>query len=111
MNKNMETLKKSNNHVCGHCKRTLPLEDFYFNKKTNLPGNYCKECRKSASRNYRKVEKQTLVTKGETAYPVITLIKDPNVRKELILHALETVAASIQRKRQKLLAVEAEQDI
>ncbi|MEY8708480.1 hypothetical protein AALK94_14335 [Bacteroides faecichinchillae] len=107
----MKISKKSTNHVCGCCKRTLPLEAFYLDKKTNLPRNYCKECRKSASRNHRKVEKQTFVNKRETVYPVITLIKDPNVRKELIRHALETVAASIQRKRQKLLAVEAEQDI
>lgn len=107
----METSKKTTNHICGRCKRMLPIEAFYLDKKTNRPGNYCKECRKSVSRNHRKVEKQTFVNKRKTTYPVITLIKDPTVRKELIRHALETVSASIERKRQKLLAVEAEQDI
>ena len=32
--------------VCGCCKRSLPASAFYINKKTGLPGNYCKECRK-----------------------------------------------------------------
>ena len=40
--------------VCGCCKRSLPASAFYINKKTGLPGNYCKECRKTVSRNYRK---------------------------------------------------------
>ena len=28
--------------VCGCCKRSLPASAFYINKKTGLPGNYCK---------------------------------------------------------------------
>ena len=35
--------------VCGCCKRSLPASAFYINKKTGLPGNYCKECRKTVS--------------------------------------------------------------
>ncbi|MDD3036500.1 hypothetical protein [Bacteroides sp.] len=107
----METSKKLTLHVCGRCKRMLPIEAFYLDKKTNRPQNYCKECRKSVNRNHRNVEKQNIVNKEKTAYPVITLIKDPAVRKELIRHALDTVSESIERKRKKLMAIEAEQDI
>ena len=74
----------------------------YINKKTGLPGNYCKECRKTVSRNHRKNEKRSLACDRESSYPVITSTEDPTLRRELILHALETVAASIERKRRKV---------
>ena len=48
----METLQKQTLYVCGCCKHTLPSEAFYVDKKTGLSNNYCKECRKSASRKY-----------------------------------------------------------
>ena len=98
----METLQKQTLYVCGCCKHTLPSEAFYVDKKTGLPNNYCKECRKSASRKYRKTEKRTL------ARDVITSTKDPDLRQKLILSALQTVRASIKRKKQKLCEVEAE---
>ena len=88
--------------VCGCCKRSLPASAFYINKKTGLPGNYCKECRKTVSRNHRKNEKRSLAYDRESSYPVITSTEDPMLRRELILHALETVAASIERKRRKV---------
>ena len=88
--------------VCGCCKRSLPASAFYINKKTGLPGNYCKECRKTVSRNHRKNEKRSLACDRESSYPVITSTEDPTLRRELILHALETVAASIERKRRKV---------
>lgn len=88
--------------VCGCCKRSLPASAFYINKKTDLPGNYCKECRKTVSRNHRKNEKRSLACARESNYPVITSTEDPTLRRELILHALETVAASIERKRRKV---------
>lgn len=88
--------------VCGCCKRSLPASAFYINKKTGLPGNYCKECRKTVSRNHRKNEKRSLAYDRESNYPVITSTEDPMLRRELILHALETVAASIERKRRKV---------
>ena len=78
--------------VCGCCKRSLPASAFYINKKTGLPGNYCKECRKTVSRNHRKNEKRSLACDRESSYPVITSTEDPTLRRELILHALETVA-------------------
>ncbi len=107
----METFKNLSLHVCGCCKRTLPIEAFYLDKKTGCPGNYCKECRKSASRKHRNVEKHSSVNKDKTIYPVITRIKDPTVRKELIRRALETVYASIERKRRKLQEIEDNLDI
>ena len=98
----METLQKQTLYVCGCCKHTLPSEAFYVDKKTGLPNNYCKECRKSASRKYRKTEKRTLARDDREPYPVITSTKDPDLRQKLILSALQTVRASIKRKKQKL---------
>ena len=43
----------------------------------------------------------------QTLY-VITSTKDPDLRQKLILSALQTVRASIKRKKQKLCEVEAE---
>ena len=51
--------------VCGCCKRSLPASAFYINKKTGLPGNYCKECRKTVSRNHRKNEKLPCMRQGK----------------------------------------------
>ena len=81
--------------VCGCCKRSLPASAFYINKKTGLPGNYCKECRKTVSRNHRKNEKRSLACDRESSYPVITSTED---------HGLSafSVAASIERKRRKV---------
>lgn len=104
----MDTLQKQTLYVCGCCKHTLPSEAFYVDKKTGLPNNYCKECRKSASRKYRKTEKRTLARDDREPYPVITSTKDPDLRQKLILSALQTVRASIKRKKQKLCEVEAE---
>lgn len=98
----MKTSKEQTLCVCGCCKRSLPANAFYINRKTGLPGNYCKECRKSASRNGRKTEKLSLARNKEASYPVITCTEDPVLRHELILHALETVAASMERKRWKV---------
>lgn len=98
----MKTSKEHTLYVCGCCKRSLPANAFYINRKTGLPGNYCKECRKTASRNGRKTEKLSLAGNKEVSYPVITNTEDPVLRRELILHALETVAASMERKRRKV---------
>ena len=104
----MKTLEEQTLHVCGCCKRPLPTDAFYISRATGLPGNYCKECRKSASRKYRKTEKRTLARDDREPYPVITSTKDPDLRQKLILSALQTVRASIKRKKQKLCEVEAE---
>ncbi len=104
----MKTFKKQTLCVCGCCKRSLPVTAFYINKKTGLPGNYCKECRKSVSRNYRENEKHSLTCDRERNYPVITCTEDPVLRRKLILHALATVAASIERKKRKVSESELE---
>ena len=75
----METLQKQTLYVCGCC-----------------------------SRKYRKTEKRTLARDDREPYPVITSTKDPDLRQKLILSALQTVRASIKRKKQKLCEVEAE---
>ena len=89
----MDTLQKQTLYVCGCCKHTLPSEAFYVDKKTGLPNNY---------------EKRTLARDDREPYPVITSTKDPDLRQKLILSALQTVRASIKRKKQKLCEVEAE---
>lgn len=104
----MKTLKEQTLCVCGCCKRSLPADAFYINRKTGLPGNYCKECRKSASRNSRKNEKLSLACGKEVSYPVITCTEDPVLRHKLILHALETVTVSIKRKKYKVRESESE---
>ena len=104
----MKTLKEQTLCVCGCCKRSLPADAFYINRKTGLPNNYCKECRKSASRNSRKNEKLSLACGKEVSYPVITCTEDPVLRHKLILHALETVTASIKRKKYKVRESESE---
>ena len=97
----MKTLEEQTLRVCGCCKRPLPTDAFYISRATGLPGNYCKECRKSASRNGRQKEKCSLTCDKEAAYPVITRTEDPALRHALILHALGVVSASMERKRRK----------
>ena len=84
----MEPLMNQSLHICGCCKRELPHEAFYTNKRTGTLDNYCKECRKA---NTRK----------PVSYPVITEVKAPALRMLLILHARQVVAESISRKQEK----------
>lgn len=68
-----------------------------------MSGRYCKACRKTRSQeSYRTNEYSRNVNK-RSDYLVITQVRDPEIRKELILHALRTVAESIKRKRLKQL--------
>lgn len=46
----LSTKQSTSSSICKSCKRELPLESFYMNKKTQSPDKYCKECRKSLSR-------------------------------------------------------------
>lgn len=39
---------------CKKCHETKPLSEFYFNRKSNLSDNTCKECVKSRVRSYRE---------------------------------------------------------
>jgi hypothetical protein len=88
-------------HICGRCKCELPLEEFYINKKSQRPDNYCKECRKETSRTQRKNSKASNSVEETRKYPVITEIQDRESRMKLIMHALEVVRESIARKRRK----------
>lgn len=88
-------------YTCGCCKRFLPAEAFYINKKDGRPSNYCKECRKSASRAHRVNRKMALAQDEKTGRQLITATEDPVLRRQLILNALKTVADSIGRKRRR----------
>lgn len=86
-------------NVCGHCRRELPAEAFYFNIRKQCYDNYCKECRKLSSRKQRKTE--ACLQNEMHLYPVITKIGDDRLRMYLILQALQKVRESIAEKRRK----------
>lgn len=95
--------------ICKNCKRELPLESFYVNKTTQCPDKYCKECRKSLSRrqysNGKKFSRTVL--SARLPYPVITQVEDRDTRIQLILHALQIVHLSMERKKKKVQEEEA----
>lgn len=71
---------------------------FYFNKSTRLPDNYCKECRKKISTSRYRDAQAVEMTRN---YPVITEIRDHELRMAFILHALQVVRQSMIRKRER----------
>lgn len=83
----MEPLMNQSLHICGCCKRELPHEAFYTNKRTGTLDNYCKECRKANTRKRRDLRRCTSFENKPVSYPVITEVKDPALRMLLILHA------------------------
>lgn len=87
---------------CLCCQQELPVSAFYIRDKQHTPDTYCKDCRKEANRIRRK-SNSTLQEEKISArcYPVITNIKQRDVRLHLILHALQTVHQSMDRKRRK----------
>lgn len=89
---NMEPLMNQSLHICGCCKRELPHEAFYTNKRTGTLDNYCKECRKANTRKRRDLRRCTSFENKPVSYPVITEVKDPALRMLLILHARQVVA-------------------
>ncbi|WP_294627240.1 hypothetical protein [uncultured Bacteroides sp.] len=96
----MNTIQTSQ-HICGCCKRELPREAFYMNRRTRAADNYCKECRKADTRKRRDQSKNILFENKPLSYPVITEVKDSALRMFLILRARQVVADSIRRKQEK----------
>lgn len=87
---------------CLCCQRELPLNAFYTRDKQHHPDTYCKDCRKEANRIRRKTNDPLPEEKVPArCYPVITNIKQRDVRLELILSALQTVRQSMACKRRK----------
>ncbi len=87
---------------CAECRRELPLGAFYRQGKQHEPDSYCKECRKAINRLGRKL--RTYAPEAEERpprYPVITDIRQREIRIQLILNALCTVRQSIMRKNRK----------
>ena len=71
----LSTKQSTSSSICKSCKRELPLESFYMNKKTQSPDKYCKECRKSLSRRQYGSGKKLphcSLSGGRVSYPVIT---------------------------------------
>lgn len=102
----MKTSETPTLYTCSCCKRSLPAQDYYVDKKTGKPSDYCKECRRAASQAHRQGKKGLLVCFDRPDYPVITTIHDPVLRMELIMHSLQEVARSVQRKSQKVKEAE-----
>lgn len=98
---NMNNLENATAHYCGQCKRKLPLDAFYFNKRRQCFDRYCKDCRKERSRIYYQKKEETQYVNERTDYPVITRTEDPEKRTELILHAMQVVRASVLQKCKK----------
>lgn len=73
----MEPLMNQSLHICGCCKRELPHEAFYTNKRTGTLDNYCKECRKANTRKRRDLRRCTSFENKPVSYPVITEVKTP----------------------------------
>lgn len=88
-------------HICSHCKRELPATDFYFNSKKQCYDNYCKECRKLSSRKQRETKLCLPFVNCTCHYPVITRTDDGQLRRLLILQALQRVRESVARKLKK----------
>ena len=97
----MEPLMNQSLHICGCCKRELPHEAFYTNKRTGTLDNYCKECRKANTRKRRDLRRCTSFENKPVSYPVITEVKDYALRMFLIRHARQVVSDSIRRKQEK----------
>lgn len=102
MKSEISSLTRQSVYVCKNCKRELPLEAFYVNKATQCPDKYCKECRKSLSRSQYNNVKLSAKHVPNRDYPVITEIEDRELRIRLIVHALEVVQRSKERRKMKL---------
>ena len=90
----LSTKQSTSSSICKSCKRELPLESFYMNKKT--------ECRKSLSRRQYGSGKKLphcSLSGGRVSYPVITQTEDRETRLRLILHAPQVVRLSMERKK------------
>lgn len=94
---------------CRRCLRELPLSDFYLKNRLHTPDSYCKTCRKEDNRLRRKQRTCPAEAESSTAprYPLITDTDDPELRMSLIRHALQTVRASVLRKRKRRYEEEA----
>lgn len=97
-------------HVCGCCKQELPVESFYFIKKSQQLDSYCKKCRKATSSNQRNKTNSLYFANRKRKHPVITDIKDRELRITLIIQAQQVVNESIERKRKKSLEDESADD-
>lgn len=85
---------------CARCRRELPPGQFY--QTGNGPDSYCKECRKDVNRLNRKLRAyRPEAEETPPRYPVITDVREREVRMQLILNALYTVRESVMRKDRK----------
>lgn len=105
---------------CAHCRRWLPLSEFYVRTTDGHPDCYCKECRRAIVRIRRKGQDLSTAhptrlrtstssksrTKSSCARPsrakrrlLIVQTADPALRLTLILEAKQKVRESVERKR------------
>lgn len=88
--------------ICGRCKRSLPLEEFYLIRTDGHADCYCKSCRRTISREQRKNDLYANFVDKKPSYPVITALPDDReMRLALINKALGRVRKIIEQKREK----------
>ncbi len=91
--------------LCSQCGEQLQADAFYYSKKRGRD-RYCKQCRRKRSRkNYAAQAAENY--ERPRHYQVITEIADPVLRHALIKNALRIVAESCERKRKRLIDLEA----
>lgn len=93
----METLYR-----CAKCHLLLPASEFYQSQGSEHRDSYCKSCRKAASRKQYNNQLRQMSGKRRARYTPLTDIADPTERMRLLKKALAVVAASIERKRQRV---------
>lgn len=88
---------------CRCCRRELPFSEFYLKGPRHTPDTCCKQCRREAGRLYRKALAGQPLPAVELPprYPVITRTEDPELRRKLIMDALQVVRASVLRRRKR----------
>ncbi len=87
-------------HLCGCCKRKLPLSDFYVLARTRRPDSYCKACRRQASnRSYRDGVRRDTRRVRRT---VITEVTDREERLRLIRQALAEVQRRMAERKRRI---------
>lgn len=91
--------------MCGHCKRILPLGEFYYRKKGKRD-SYCKACRKASSKlRYRQNIVRTMETIASERRD-LTEIENRRERIEMIRRAKVKVYISIRRKSERMKQAE-----
>ena len=106
----MKSTPESKLRCCSHCRRTLPIEEFYLiNKHAGKRDAYCKSCRRLLNhlRQHPGAEppRPAHLPRRRT---LICEEPDPERRMQLILQARSKVHESVLRKQMRMREEEKE---